>query len=419
MINDEFLDFFRSVFLGLLLLPFPAFAQNINYNQHIAPIIQKNCISCHAPGEIGPMPLNNFKEVSSYGQMINFVTKTRYMPPWKPVHPIGEIKDERRLTDEEISLIKKWAENGFAEGEGAAPVLKKEKISTLEKWDATVAMSEAFEQYGVYYEQFRVFILPTDFGEGKEISGIEFVPGDRTIVRNAMISIDTTDAVKSHDEWDPQYGYFSFGELGFEPSEGRWYNWQPGKGATVFPEGYGKFLPKGAKILLHIHYGPTGSPKKDSSFLKLKFAKTPLKKRLTTTAFLNQKNISNPTFEVLANDSVRVHARFTVPFDMEIHGVFPHCHLLGRRWEIFSVSPEGKSDVLLKIEDWDFKWKQMYDFKTPKNLKQGTVVHALAFYDNTENNLSNPSEPARKMILGKRMFEEMFLVYFEWAKGDS
>ena len=399
----------------LLLFCFSATAQKVTYHGHIAPIIHEHCAGCHSKDEIAPMELRSYKDVASYGQMVQFVTKTRYMPPWQPTHPIGGLKNERRLTEQEIQLIEEWVNTGMAEGEPVPKIKSPSQKATIEKPDAIVAMSETFEQYGVYYDQFKVFVLPTDFAEDKEISAIEFVPGDKTIVRGAMISIDTTDRMKPFDEWDPTLGYFSFGDLGFEATEGRWYDWFPGQEATFFPNGYGKVIPKGAKILLHIHYGPTSVAKKDSSFLKLKFADKPLKKRLQVTPFLNKENISNPSFEILANDSLRVHARYEVPFDMEIHRVIPHCHLLGRRWEIFTVSPDRQSDVLLKIDDWNFKFKQGYSFKNPKVLKKGTQIHAIAFYDNTEKNLSNPSDPPRPMKWGKRMFEEMFKVYFEWS----
>ena len=107
----------------------------------------------------------------------------------------------------------------------------------------------------------------------KMISAIEFVPGNKKIVRQSMISVDTSSRVEYWDNWDPQYGYFSFGEIGLVPKESRWYSWHPGKGMTQFPAGKGLYLPKGAKVLLHLHYGPTGVPEKDASRINLQFAK--------------------------------------------------------------------------------------------------------------------------------------------------
>ncbi len=410
------------IILILLCFAFFGMAQNVTYSKDIAPIIQRHCTSCHQKGEVAPIPFTTYAEVSSYASMIAFVTRTKYMPPWKPVHhPKHRFELERGLTDQEIHLIQEWIDNGLQKGdlENDNLIANKENLE-ISAPDVVYAMAEPFEQYGVYYDQFRVFVIPTEELVDREITSIAFVPGNKSIVRSCQISIDTTSKSQALDAWDPQYGYFSFGALGFVPMESRWYNWQPGKPVTDFPEGTGKRLPKGSKILMHIHYGPTGFPQKDSSFLQIKFAKKKIKQAIYTASLISPYNMTNDSFFIPENEDVRVHAKFEVPFDIALHGLFPHSHLLGKRWEVFTVDPETKSsEVLLKIEDWDFKWKQMYDFKEPKVLKKGTVVHALAAYDNTLENLSNPSNPPRKMPWGKRMFEELFLVFFKFSEVPS
>ena len=71
----------------------------VNYSEHIAPIIYKNCTSCHRAGEIGPFPLTNYEEVSTWGRMIEFVTEIKYMPPWKPDQSYSNFVGENALTD--------------------------------------------------------------------------------------------------------------------------------------------------------------------------------------------------------------------------------------------------------------------------------------------------------------------------------
>jgi hypothetical protein len=404
--------FFAAI---LLLIPNLLSAQNtITYHQHIAPILQKNCVPCHQKEEVGAMPLTNYEEVSSYGKMIGYVTKTGLMPPFLADEPRHELEGAKQLSDSEIQLIQDWVAQGVLEGEKPKiPLPLPPKIAQLENPDAVISMSEAFEQYGIYYDQYRVFTLSTDFGEDKMISAIEFVPGNKKIVRQAMISIDTSQRVSAWDEWDPQYGYFSFGELGFVPLENRWYSWNPTQSFTQFPNGTAKFLPKGAKLLLHLHYGPTGVPAQDSSFVKLKFAEKPIEKIIQNAPLIGLHNLTNDTFLIPENETVRFHAKFTVPFDLELWSLMPHAHYLARKWEVFAVEPETrKAETLIKITDWDFHWKQNFVYKKPKIIKKGTVIHALAEYDNSANNLANPSEPPRTMAWGKRMYEELFLVYF-------
>ena len=400
----------------LMIFSNETFGQKINFSEHIAPIIFENCTSCHRPNQIAPIPFTNFEEVSSYASMIKYVTEIKYMPPWKAVNTNHSYQGERGLTQKEIDLIKQWVEDGVEEGDP-------EKLPTLPKFDdepqmknpdAVYSMSEAFEQYGVYYDQFKVFVLPTNLEEEKAVSAIEFIPGNASIVRSCFISIDTSDKVKSLDQWDPTYGYFSFGEVGFVPNESRWYTWNPLKPMAEFPKGISKHLPKNAKLLLHIHYGPTGVPLKDSSEVRIQFASDLPARNIQMLPLIHPYNLTNTPFQVSENEVIRYHAKFTVPYDLELRAIMPHSHLLGNKWEIFAVEPEGRgSQILLKIEDWDYKWKRQYDHSKPVILKKGTVVHALAQYDNTLKNPSNPSDPPRSMKWGKRMFQEMFLVYFE------
>lgn len=423
MIDLRWSPLSRRFILPLLLLGISSFsfAQHITYAKHIAPIIQYHCTGCHQKGEVAPIPLTTYEEVSSYASMIAYVTRTRYMPPWQVTQPENTFHSERRLTLAQIDLIQQWIDGGLLQGEQKNNnTFSKAVTPKISDPDVVYAMAESFEQYGVYYDQFRVFVIPTDLKEDREVTSIAFVPGNKSIVRSCQISIDTTGKSIPFDEWDPQYGYFSFGELGFAPMESRWYNWHPKKPVTHFPEGMGKLLPKGSKILMHIHYGPTGVAQKDSSYLQIKFAKKKIKTPVFTAPLIHPFNMTNDTFLLPANETVRVHAKFVVPFDLVLHGVFPQSHLLGKRWEIFTVDPTKKnSEVLLKIENWDFKWKQMYDFKEPKILRKGTVVHALAAYDNTLDNLSNPSNPPHQMAWGKRMFQELFFVFFKFSEWQG
>lgn len=413
--------FIFPVFLCFVYLPF-LYAQEITFAKDVAPIIFHKCTPCHSPGQIGPMPLTNYQEVASYATMIGYVTRVGYMPPWRASSKAHSLKGENTLSAEELQTLQQWIAAGFPEGdpELLPPLPSIQQVAAMSQPDLILSMSEAFEQYGVYYDQYRVFVLPTNLAEDQMVSAIEFVPGESSLVRGAFLSIDTGEEVSQLDDWDPQYGYFSFGEIGLVPEESHWYSWHPGKGMTQFREGQGLYLPKGAKLLLHLHYGPTGVPQKDSSHINLQFAQTAQTKQVFSAPLIHPYSMTNDTFYIPAGQTTRYHASFSVPFDLELHGLFPHSHLLGKTWEIFTVGPDrGASQSLLKIEDWDFNWKQLYEFEAPIILTKGTTVHALAAYDNSSDNPLNPSDPPRSMTWGKRMFEEMFLVFFSLSEYQS
>lgn len=398
-------------------------AQAPEYYRDIAPLIGRSCMPCHIGDDIGPMALTSYKKVAAYGQMIRYVTRERLMPPFRVVAPTEHFAGERRLTDEEIATISAWVEAGMPEGNTSTPNATRPptQIKAFAA-DLTLSMDESFEQYGIYYDQYRVFALPTGLTEDKWVSGISFEPGNQSIVKGVMISVDTGDRHQVLDDWDPQYGYFSFGELGFVPDESRWFSWTAGQGPEVMAPGSAKWLPKNAHLLVHVHYGPTGLRQRDSSSVKLRWAETPVSRSVRTAPLINPYGMTNDTFAIAADEVHRVHAKFRVPYDLEITNIFPHAHFLGRKFEVFATLPDGRSSkLMLRIDDWDFHFKQGYELLQPEFLPAGTMVHTLATYDNTSANLANPNDPPRATGWGKGMYDEMLMVYFSYRpmQGSS
>src|SRR5262249_51200508 len=90
--------------------------KTITYDKDIAPILNRNCASCHRAGEVAPFSLLTYKDAAKHAQQLAVVTQSRYMPPWKPEPGFGEFQDVRHLSDAEIALIKRWADAGAPEG---------------------------------------------------------------------------------------------------------------------------------------------------------------------------------------------------------------------------------------------------------------------------------------------------------------
>src|SRR5262245_54330746 len=111
----------RSMALIFTLLVFAtaAGAATPTFNKDIAPILYKNCATCHRPGEVAPFSLLTYQDAAKRASLIATVTERRYMPPWKAEPGYGKFADERRLTDDQIALIKEWASNGSPEGNAA------------------------------------------------------------------------------------------------------------------------------------------------------------------------------------------------------------------------------------------------------------------------------------------------------------
>jgi hypothetical protein len=362
------------------------------------------------------MPLTNFDEVTAYATMISFVTESGYMPPWIADSDYSHFRDENVLTKKEITIIKDWIKHGLKKGDHLS-ILKEEqdKINSIVNPDLIFSMAESFEQYGIYYDQHQVFVIPVELDEDAWVKEIEFVPGNKDIVRSCTISLDLSEKSDSLDQWDPRYGYYHFGGIGFLPEEYVWYHWSPNKTVTILDENYYKCIPKGSKLLFHIYYGPTGNVQKDSSVLKLKLWNSPFtaKKKITSIPLVTEKNLTNPPFVLEPDEHKRYHAKIKLDKDIELHAIMPHSQLLCTSWEVFAMPPDTRKPIkLLKISNWDFHWKREYEFPKPILLPENTIIHTIASFNNSQSNFFNPSTPPTTIRSGFGMFEELFLIHF-------
>lgn len=406
------------LFCLLLFNGINSHSQWLTYISDIKPILDKHCVQCHREGDIGPMPLTSYEEVASYGKMIQYVTSSKLMPPWYADPGYSHFSNERILSEEEIRKISDWVNTDMKEGALPYGMALSSAVSVRvlpRDPDVVISMQEAFEQYGIYMDQYQVFVLPTNLEDDKWIEAIEFVPGNKKIVRHASISISPEGSFDSLDQWDPRYGYFSFGGSGRTSDHPYWFTWSPQQEIVHYPLHSGKFLPASSDLIVHIHYGPTGIPQKDSSELRLYFAQNKITSPVITSPLINPYNLSNDSFYIAANTTKIFHAKYEVPHDIRLTRLTPQANLICRSWEIFAEIPDQQTPVrLLKINDWNFNWKQTFDFDPPVSLPEGTVIHALAKYDNTLENLCNPADQPVPITLGAHLFNELFYVHMEY-----
>ena len=87
------------------------------FNRDVAPLVFKHCAACHRPGEVAPFSLLTYADVKKRAGLIKKATASRFMPPWKPLPGHGEFREARRLSDEQIALLARWADEGTAEGD--------------------------------------------------------------------------------------------------------------------------------------------------------------------------------------------------------------------------------------------------------------------------------------------------------------
>jgi mono/diheme cytochrome c family protein len=93
----------------------------ITYQRDVQPILEKNCVACHKPGNIAPMSLNTYEGARAWAMSIRAAVIAKKMPPWVTEKHLGHAREEGTLTAQEIDTIAKWVESGAPDGE-ARPV---------------------------------------------------------------------------------------------------------------------------------------------------------------------------------------------------------------------------------------------------------------------------------------------------------
>lgn len=400
------------------------------FNKDVADIIYNQCSTCHRPGEIGPMHLTNYEEVKSFGQTIKAVTSLKYMPPWQPDSEYSRFIDENYLTDEQILIIADWVDNGMPEGPSSAavPFPDYPDGSLLGEPDLVLHFAEEHLHKGNNEDEYRYFVLPTGLTEDKIVKAIELRPGNPRIVHHSLFFEDQTGTVANYDAQTPEYGFDAFNN-GFDISQVLSYDqypgYVPGTKPLYYPEGLGQVLHAGSDLVMQMHYAPTSVDETDLSSVNIFFADEDedvnrfVKDRIMLPTDLPGGFLS---FNLLPEQTRSFHGVWNVNQKISLMGLSPHMHLLGTDWEVYLERPDGTRENLISIPEWDFNWQGAYYFPRFIVAPFGSKIHAIAGYDNTSENINNPSVPPKFITWGEGTEDEMYylpLFYVPYEDGDE
>ena len=98
--------------------------------------------------------------------------------------------------------------------------------------------------------------------------------------------------------------------------------------------------------------------------------------------------------------------------------IAPHAHYVCKRVHVWAELPDGGRVELLRIDDWDPNWQEIYRYRDPVPLPAGTRVEMRFTYDNSSDNQRNPYEPPHRVITGKASFNEMAIAWLNVIVDD-
>jgi hypothetical protein len=419
-----------SIFFYVLFLVGTKSISQITFTKDIAHVIYNKCGSCHRPGEIGPFSLTNYDQVKNNGQMIKFVTQSKYMPPWKADINFQHYLDENYLTESEIKNIKDWVDNGMSYGNAVEepdfPAYP--EGSTLGQPDLVLNFKKAHKVKGNNTDEYWYFVLPTGLTQNKVVKAVELRPGNKKIVHHALFFQDTTGKARAQDEKTSEYG-FSANTPGFDTDAALTYvqypGYVPGQKPLRYPESLGQKMNKNADLVIQMHYAPSTSEEIDSSSVNIFFADEKEEiKRFVTDRIMLPFDLQGGflSFIIPPNQKKTFLGQWKLNKDLSFLSVFPHMHLLGRKWKVWLERPNGSIENLIKIDDWDFNWQGGYYFTKFITAPKNSIVYAEAEYDNTTENPNNPSNPPVFVTWGEKTTDEMYylpLLSVPYKNGDE
>jgi uncharacterized protein (TIGR03437 family) len=380
------------------------------FNKEVVRIFQENCQTCHHPGDIAPFSLMTYKDARPWAQAIREQVILKKMPPWKPAPGCGDFRDPRGLAQETINTIVAWVDGGAPEGNAADLPLP---IEFPDGWPLgapdLVVQSEVDYTPPIQGDMYRCFSVPVNSLRGDRwIGAVSVKPGNAKIVHHVIAYGDPAGASVQLDERDPGPGYTCFGGPGFNNTD-ILGGWAPGSRGYFAPEGAGIKLTNNSRVVIQVHYHPTGEKETDRTPVGIYFSKSPVQRQLQVLPLVNTTFAIPPGAK-----NHEVTASFPIPnlISAKLWAVTPHMHLLGKKIKVELTKPgETTPSCLINVPDWDFNWQGTYLYKNAINLSGGSTLKLTCNFDNSSDNPRNPNNPPKTVRWGEETTDEMALAF--------
>src|SRR5437660_8275389 len=106
----------RVLWVGLACAALSGAAPSATFYKDVLPVLQKNCQSCHRPGEAGPMSFLDYKGTRPWAKAIKAAVASKKMPPWPADPHYGKFANDRSLSEAELKTLVAWADSDAPEG---------------------------------------------------------------------------------------------------------------------------------------------------------------------------------------------------------------------------------------------------------------------------------------------------------------
>jgi len=380
-------------------VPKGAGSGKVNYTRDVAPILNRRCVTCHRPGDIGPFALTDYRQAAGWSAMIAEVVDGGRMPPWHASPDHGRFANDARLTAGEKKAIADWAAGGAPEGD---PRDLPPPVAFAEGWqiprpDLVVEMPEAVEIPAEGSMPYRHLLVDPKLTRDVWVRASQVRPGNASVVHHLVVYVLPPGAQRIDETGGDFLAAYA-----------------PGMPPRILPEGVAKRVPAGSRLLFQLHYTPRGTKQVDRSRIGLAFADPrSVRKELKSAMAIDFRLRIPPGAADYAS-------RAEHKFDQAalLYSVLPHMHLRGKSMRFEAEYPDQTREVILDVPRYEFDWQNQYVLAEPKLMPEGTVLRCEGRFDNSAANPNNP-DPRRTVTFGEQTQDEMMVGYLNFALLDQ
>lgn len=374
----------------------PEAKQPITFAEHVAPLLKKHCVECHRPNTAAPFSLVTYEQAAAKANTIAEVVSEQRMPPWYASPEHTHFINRRGMTAAERQTILQWVRGGKQAGDVAR--LKPLAPAVEKRWEIgqpdLILKAGEHELPAEGVVPYKYNVLFHVFLEDTWLQGVQILPDNPRVVHHCNMAF-----VKIGEEF--RIANFITGYV-------------PGGDAMTLADKVAVRIPAGSVLALQIHYVTTGKPEKCRVSVGLKYANGTIDKRLRFHLLADYRFAIPP--EAPAHP---VSASYTLPHNAVAMGLFAHMHLRGKDMTFRASYPDGKSETLLIVPNYNFDWQMPYRYALgAKTFPKGTKLDVLAHYDNSSFNPYNPN-PKATVRDGLQTHNEMMNGFVFFVDADE
>jgi hypothetical protein len=339
---------------------------SVTFNREIIRIVQRKCEPCHAPGGLA-MSLSDYRDARAWGRAIREELVEHRMPPAIVARGYGRYETDPTLNAREMATFLTWLDGGMPRGDEGDRPATRVTADPLDDVDSGAGIRLSLPPQTVPAGQdliVRRVTIGAGAAAGRAVSRVQFRPGNRRLLRGAVVFAAPPGAVS-----------------GAKPPV-RWIGaWLPWQHAAVPPAGYAFDLPQSSDLVVDLYYRSADSESIDQSAIDLSFAPDAAGGRIDEVAM-----------EASGRGSPNIRDRMAVARPTTVWAIHPMLDSSTTSMELRAERPDKSVEVLLWIPKARAEWPLALVMREPVLLPAGSTLSLVAETD------PSTSAPARARV---------------------